>query len=29
MVAACAYYRYKAGKTDGLDMDAVPFLKLA
>jgi N6-L-threonylcarbamoyladenine synthase len=29
MIAACAYYRFKAGKVDGLDMDAIPNLKLA
>jgi N6-L-threonylcarbamoyladenine synthase len=29
MIAACAYYRYQAGKVDGLDMDAIPNLKLA
>jgi N6-L-threonylcarbamoyladenine synthase len=29
MIAACAYYRYQCGKTDGLDMDAIPNLKLA
>ncbi len=29
MIAACAYYRYQSGKTDGLDMDAIPNLKLA
>jgi N6-L-threonylcarbamoyladenine synthase len=29
MIAACAYYRFKAGKADGLDMDAIPNLKLA
>jgi N6-L-threonylcarbamoyladenine synthase len=29
MVAACAYYRYQAGKVDGLDLDALPALKLA
>jgi len=29
MVAACGYYRFKAGKTDGLDLDAYPSLKLA
>ena len=29
MIATCAYYRYKAGKVDGLDMDAIPNLKLA
>jgi N6-L-threonylcarbamoyladenine synthase len=28
MIAACAYYRYQAGKLDALDMDAVPSLKL-
>jgi N6-L-threonylcarbamoyladenine synthase len=29
MIAACAYYRFKAGHTDGPDMDAIPGLKLA
>jgi N6-L-threonylcarbamoyladenine synthase len=29
MIAACAYYRFQAGHVDGLDMDAVPNLKLA
>ncbi len=29
MIAACAYYRYRAKKLDSLDMDAVPNLKLA
>ena len=29
MVAACAYYRYQAGHVDGLDLDALPALKLA
>ena len=29
MIASCAYYRRRAGITDGLDMDAVPSLKLA
>jgi N6-L-threonylcarbamoyladenine synthase len=29
MIAACAYYRFKSGKTDGPDMDAIPNLKLA
>jgi N6-L-threonylcarbamoyladenine synthase len=29
MVASCAYYRYQSGKKDGLDMDAIPNLKLA
>lgn len=29
MIAACAYYRYRDGKIDGLDLDAIPNLKLA
>lgn len=29
MIAACAYYRYRAGQIDGLNMDAIPSLKLA
>jgi N6-L-threonylcarbamoyladenine synthase len=29
MIAACAYHRWRAGKTDALDMDAIPSLKLA
>jgi len=29
MVAACGYYRLRAGRTDGLDLDVVPSLKLA
>ena len=29
MIAACAYYRFKAGKVDSMDMDAIPNLKLA
>ena len=29
MVAACGYYRLKAGKTSGLDLDVVSNLKLA
>jgi len=29
MVAACGYYRLRAGGTDGLDLDVVPSLKLA
>jgi len=29
MVAACGYYRLQAGRTDGLDLDVVPSLKLA
>ena len=29
MIAACGYYRFKAGKTSGLDLDVVPGLKLA
>jgi N6-L-threonylcarbamoyladenine synthase len=29
MIAACGYFRLKAGKTDGLDLDVVPSLRLA
>ncbi len=29
MIAACGYYRFQAGKTDGLDLDVVPSLKMA
>jgi N6-L-threonylcarbamoyladenine synthase len=29
MIAACGYYRFQAGKADGLDLDVVPSLKLA
>ncbi len=29
MIAACAYYRFRSGKVDSLDMDVVPGLKLA
>ena len=29
MIAACGYYRFQAGKKDGLDLDVVPSLKLA
>ena len=29
MIAACGYFRLKAGKVDSLDMDVVPSLKLA
>jgi len=29
MIAACAYFRYCSGKQDGLDLDAIPNLKLA
>jgi N6-L-threonylcarbamoyladenine synthase len=29
MIAACGYFRFQAGMTDGLDMDVVPSLKLA
>ncbi|MBI2850489.1 MAG: tRNA (adenosine(37)-N6)-threonylcarbamoyltransferase complex transferase subunit TsaD [Chloroflexi bacterium] len=29
MIAACGYFRFRAGKTDGLDLDVVPALKLA
>ena len=28
MIGACAYYRYQAGRIAGLDLDAVPNLKL-
>ncbi len=28
MIAACGYYRFKAGKTDSLDLDVIPSLKL-
>ncbi|MFC1987239.1 tRNA (adenosine(37)-N6)-threonylcarbamoyltransferase complex transferase subunit TsaD [Chloroflexota bacterium] len=29
MIAACGYYRFQAGKIDGLDLDVLPNLKLA
>ena len=29
MIAACGFYRFQAGKTDGLALDVVPSLKLA
>jgi N6-L-threonylcarbamoyladenine synthase len=29
MIAACGYFRFKAGKIDGLDLDVVPSLRLA
>jgi N6-L-threonylcarbamoyladenine synthase len=29
MIAACGYFRFKAGKIAGLDMDVIPSLKLA
>ena len=29
MIATCGYYRLKAGKINGLDLDAIPSLKLA
>jgi N6-L-threonylcarbamoyladenine synthase len=29
MVAACGYYHLRAGRTDGLDLDVVPSLKIA
>ena len=29
MTAACGYYRFQAGRIDGLDLDVVPSLKLA
>ncbi len=28
MIAACGYYQFQAGKTDGLDVDVVPNLRL-
>jgi N6-L-threonylcarbamoyladenine synthase len=28
MIAACGYFHFKAGKTDGLDLDVVPSLRL-
>ncbi len=28
MIAACGYFRFRAGNTDGLDMDVVPNLRL-
>ena len=28
MVAACGYFRFKAGRVDGLDLDVIPGLKL-
>jgi tRNA A37 threonylcarbamoyltransferase TsaD len=29
MIAACGYFRFRAGKTGDLSLDAVPNLKLA
>jgi N6-L-threonylcarbamoyladenine synthase len=29
MIAACGYYRLQAGRSDGLDLDVIPSLKLA
>jgi len=29
MIAACGYYRFQAGRVDGLDLDVIPSLKLA
>ena len=29
MIAACGYFRFKAGKVDGLDLDVVPSLRMA
>jgi len=29
MIATCGYYRFQAGKIDGLDLDVIPSLKLA
>ena len=28
MIAACGYYRFQAGKVDGLDLDVIPGLKM-
>jgi N6-L-threonylcarbamoyladenine synthase len=28
MIAACGYFQFQAGKTDGLDMDVIPNLRL-
>ena len=28
MIAACGYFRFRAGKTDGLDLDVLPSLKI-
>jgi len=28
MIAACGYFQFQAGKTDDLDMDVVPNLRL-
>jgi N6-L-threonylcarbamoyladenine synthase len=28
MIAACGYYRFQAGKIDGLDLDVIPSLRL-
>ena len=28
MIAACGYFRFRAGKTDGLDLDVIPSLKI-
>jgi len=29
MIAACGYYRFLDGKTDGMDLDVIPSLRLA
>jgi len=29
MIAACGYYRFQDGKTDGMDLDVIPSLRLA
>jgi N6-L-threonylcarbamoyladenine synthase len=29
MISACAYYRFQKGQVDGLDLDAIPNLRLA
>ncbi|MES0278460.1 MAG: tRNA (adenosine(37)-N6)-threonylcarbamoyltransferase complex transferase subunit TsaD, partial [Dehalococcoidales bacterium] len=28
MIAACGYFRFRAGKTDSLDLDVIPGLKI-
>ena len=29
MIASCGYFRFRAGKLDGLDLDVVPGLRMA
>jgi len=29
VIATCGYYRFRAGKTDGLDLDVIPGLRIA